>query len=82
MSNVLRGPFFGKDEDAASYCGMSRTAFAKLKKQFLIPRNAGPEKKQYAASDLDAFMAQPEQHLLKRKQRNTTSVSLEEMGLH
>ncbi|TIH12779.1 hypothetical protein D0S45_17565 [Marinifilum sp. JC120] len=81
MSTLIRGPFFGTVEAAAKYCGMTRTAFGKLKKQYLIPKNAGPEKKQYAASDLDAFMAEPEQFKLTRKQKNTSSISLNEMGV-
>ncbi|CCO22281.1 protein of unknown function [Maridesulfovibrio hydrothermalis AM13 = DSM 14728] len=81
MNNLIRGPFFGTVEDAAKYCGMSRTAFGKLKKKYLIPKNAGPGKKQYAASDLDAFMADPEQFKLTKRQKNTNSISLDEMGI-
>lgn len=81
MSKTIHGPFFGTDQEAAMYCGMSRTAFGKLKREYLIPRNAGPGQKQYAASDLDEFMANPESHKLNRRQKRSTSISLEEMGI-
>lgn len=81
MNGVLRGPFFGTIEAAATYCGMTRTAFSKLKKEYHIPQNAGPEKKQWAASDLDEFMANPEGHKLTKKQKKNKSISLKDMGL-
>jgi len=81
MNSGLRGPFFRSDKAAAEYCGMSRNAFSGFKKQYLIPKNAGPDKKHYAASDLDAFMTEPERFKLTGKQKNTSSISLEDMGM-
>lgn len=81
MNGVLRGPFFGTDKAAAEYCGMSLSSFGKYKKEYHIPKNAGPGQGQYAASDLDEFMANPEGHKLTKKQKKNKSISLKEMGM-
>jgi nitrous oxide reductase accessory protein NosL len=56
----MHGPFFGTDEKAAEYCGMSLTTFKRHKAVYALEKKAGPNRRQYAASDLDAFMENPE----------------------
>ena len=58
----MRGPFFGSDKSAAEYCGMSLATFKRHKEVYAIEKKAGPTRRQYAASDLDAWMANPEQY--------------------
>lgn len=52
-----RGPFF-KQRGAAEYCGVSVRTFREWRKEFVFPMS-GPLGKQFAASDLDAFMSDP-----------------------
>jgi nitrous oxide reductase accessory protein NosL len=56
----MRGPFFSTDEKAAEYCGMSLATFKRHKAVYAIEKKAGPSRRQYAASDLDSFMEDPE----------------------
>lgn len=66
----FHGPYFSKEKDAAAYCSMSVEEFRKARKEFVIPRRAGPySPKKYAASDLDAFMQNPEEFRIENRQR-------------
>jgi len=75
----MRGPFFGSDKAAAEYCGMSLTTFKRHKKTYAIERRAGPTRRQYAASDLDAFMENPEQ-FRKVTFHHVDHLTLEDLG--
>lgn len=57
----MRGPYFSTERAAAEYCGMSLSTFKRHKEVYAIEKKAGPNRRQYAASDLDAFMENPEQ---------------------
>ena len=56
----MTGPYFGTDKAAADYCGMSLSAFKRHKQVYSIEKKAGPTRSHYAASDLDAWMENPE----------------------
>jgi len=56
----MYGPFFGSDQKVAEYCGMSFSTFKRHKEVYAIESTAGPTRRQYAASDLDAWMKAPE----------------------
>ncbi|WP_449246279.1 DNA-binding protein [Desulfarculus baarsii] len=52
------GPFLNLTA-AAAYCGWAPRYFAKLLKEYDVPR-FGPRKNRFATTVLDAFMATPE----------------------
>jgi len=77
----MHGPYFGKDKDAARYCGMGHSTFQKFKKLYDIPRDAGPSRKQYAASRLDEWMENPDNFLIVQVQKQTSQrLTLDDLG--
>lgn len=55
---IVHGPFYNLKE-AAGYCGYAPATFARLLRDFDIPRH-GPHNTRFASSVLDAWMSSPE----------------------
>lgn len=78
MSDV-KGPFYTKSTLHEYFKGVDRTKLKRWLEDYLLPA-CGPDGDLYAASSLDAFMADPDQFRIeRRKRRGGTKITIDEV---
>jgi len=78
----MRGPFFSTSASAAKYLGVTRETFLSYLKIYSLPKIAGPGQiKRWSASQLDAFMENPEQFKIVKRAKRELDIRASEVGL-